>query len=606
MAELGQTSDPTALVPGSLDSIDSAIAQWKKRAATADQASTSLNALPAPVGWSGAGADGFARHRKNAAARWERLSHAFTSAASALDEYRTALRAAQKRAGRAIDLWEEARQETAAALAPGSGMVAPIVTADPGAALRTQAKQVLADARSSVSRTASSAAAAIRAAADEPDLSAKAWDVLSDASLTPREALDALAGVSGDELARLLKARPDLAGLLQQADPHDVAPWWKILDAPQRDALIHAAPAVIGNLEGVAYGDRDTANRIDLANQLAAAEAALTKAQEPLPWWALFGGAGVVDAHSQDVADAQAQVDALKNILGAAKTPKGGEGHYLISLTDDRPPLAAVAVGDLDTADSVTYAVPGMGTTTAGMRGWTEAAAAIQAQQSAVDPGHSHAVVAWIGYETPPIPGQGGLDVLDTKKAEAGAVKLESALGGFTASRGSSPASLNVVAHSYGTTTASIALTAAGTHVDSFVSVGSAGLPSSIDSASDIHADAVYAGQARNVIPGLEDGQGDQWAWTGRDFGNHPVNPVDPSFGAHTFGTDSGTGGTAVTDHGTHTDGGSGYLDPGTESLNNVALATTGQGDHVSAYVPKGLTPLQQGLVDGATSGPYY
>jgi hypothetical protein len=96
---------------------------------------------------------------------------------------------------------------------------------------------------------------------------------------------------------------------------------------------------------------------------------------------------------------------------------------------------------------------------------------------------------------------------------------------------------------------------------------------------------------------------GDQWAWTGRTFGDHPINPIGPDFGAIAFGTGSGMGGAAVTDHGTHTDSGGGYLDLNTESLQNVAYATTGQGSFVSSYEPKGPTPFQQALMDGVTYG---
>ncbi|MGU7719296.1 alpha/beta hydrolase, partial [Escherichia coli] len=82
---------------------------------------------------------------------------------------------------------------------------------------------------------------------------------------------------------------------------------------------------------------------------------------------------------------------------------------------------------------------------------------------------------------------------------------------------------LNVLGHSYGSTTASIALTRNSTpRVDTFVTIGSAGLPSWIDSASRLNVGAVYSGQARNVMPFLENQQGDQWAWTGRTSTSHP------------------------------------------------------------------------------------
>lgn len=610
MVELGQTSDPARLVPGSVDAIESAVAHWKRRATTADEVSVSLGRIGTPESWAGAGADGLAARRVSVAGRWERASSAFRSAASALDTYREALTAGQRQAARAIDLWEDGQQasreaqDTQAPEVPLPGVLV-VPWADPGASRRASARQVLSEARAAVAAAAATAAAAIRGVTQEPDLSATARDLVADSGLTASEALAGLAALSGAELARVLTARPDLAKLLASVDASTVAGWWRGLAVDQRDAVVHAFPSVIGNLEGVAYADRDTANRLWLTDQLAQAEAALARASKPLPWWELLAGEGAVNAHALRIAEAQRRVDALTNIETALARPQGASERFLVSLTGDSPPLAAVSLGNLDTAQNVTYAVPGMGTTTGDMTGWARSAGNIAFWQDKLDREHSHAVVAWIGYKTPPIPGPaGGLDVLDTKVAEAGAKKLEGALAGFSATRGPAAAQLNVVAHSYGTTTAAIALTAPGTHVDSFVSVGSAGLPSSIDSASDLHAGQVFAGQARDVIPGLESGKGDAWAGTGRAFGNHPVNPVDPSFGARAFGTDTGIGGHSVTDHSVHTDLGTGYLDRGTESLKNVVLATTGQGDDVSAYEPHGLTPLQQSLLDGMTNVP--
>jgi hypothetical protein len=612
MAELGQTSDATRLVRGSVSAVESAAVQWKRRATTAEEVSASLSGLAMPEGWAGAGADGFAARRRSVAARWERLSQAFSSAASALDAYREALAAGQRQAGRAIELWEDGQRATREALDPSSsadgglpGVIVPPSLGDPGASGRAQAKQVLVDARASVATAAATAASTIRGVAQEPALGPKARELLADTGLTAAEALADLAGLSGAELARVLKARPDLATLLATAEAQTVAPWWAGLDAGQRDAFIHAFPSTIGNLEGVAYADRDTANRLWLTDQVAEAEAALAKAKELPPWWELLGGKSVIEAHAQLAAAAQARVDALKNIESALASPKGRTERFLVSLTGDSPPLAAVSIGDLDTAQNVTYAVPGMGTSTEDMTGWARSAGNIQFMQDQLEPGNSHAVVAWIGYKTPPIPlTQGGPEVLDTRLADVGARKLDTALAGFAATRGSGGAQLNVVAHSYGTTTAAIALTAPGVHVDSFVSLGSAGLSPSIDSASDLNAGRVFAGQAQEVIPLLESGKGDAWAGMGRAFGNHPVNPVDPSFGARTFGTDTGVGGNPVNDHSVHTSSGNGYLDQGTESLTNVAAATTGQEDLMTAYEPHGLTPLQQGLLDGMTNAP--
>jgi len=89
-----------------------------------------------------------------------------------------------------------------------------------------------------------------------------------------------------------------------------------------------------------------------------------------------------------------------------------------------------------------------------------------------------------------------------------------------------------------------------------------------------------------------------QWAWGGRASWEHPVDPSHYRFGAEVFDVNGGDDGRAVIDHGTSTlsgdsvDGssGSGYLDRGTQSLTDVALATTGQGDLVSRperFIPR-------------------
>lgn len=59
--------------------------------------------------------------------------------------------------------------------------------------------------------------------------------------------------------------------------------------------------------------------------------------------------------------------------------------------------------------------------------------------------------------------------------------------------------------------------------------------------------------------------------------------PRDPDFGAQTFGTDIGAGGTPVTDHSATANGG-GYLDLGTESLRNIAYVTTGHAGSRSRF----------------------
>ena len=168
---------------------------------------------------------------------------------------------------------------------------------------------------------------------------------------------------------------------------------------------------------------------------------------------------------------------------------------------------------------------------------------------------------------------------------------------------------VNIVAHSYGTTTAAVTLTQPGIHVDNFITLGSAGLPDSVDSAADLNAGQVYSGYARDKIPFIESESGDQWAWTGREFSDdHHVNPMTPEFGSHAFGTDTGgDAGRIVTDHSTHmSDDGdqAGYLDKRTESLKNTAWAIKGQAEKITPYVPLGPTDQQKVWLEGMKYAP--
>jgi len=210
-------------------------------------------------------------------------------------------------------------------------------------------------------------------------------------------------------------------------------------------------------------------------------------------------------------------------------------------------------------------------------------------------------VVAWMGYKSPPIPVTGDLGVLNSASAREGGEHLADAMRGISAVRAEDMPRNNVLAHSYGTTAAAFGLTKKGVHVDSLTMVASAGIPDSIENANEIHADHVYAGQARNVLP-TEWGQGDPLAIVGRNASeDHHGDPTGSDFGATTFGADGVDGLNGVKDHGVHTDGLSGYLDTNTESLNNVALATTGHGDKMTPYTPKWATPLE--MVSGHPFG---
>lgn len=419
--------------------------------------------------------------------------------------------------------------------------------------------------------------------------------------------LHRLASAPPGDVEKLLAAHPDWIALVRDhpPTPDEISEWWKSLDSTSAAALVSGAPLLVGNLDGVAYGARDQANRKTLEREITRLRAELEDLDSlhAAGWEPGYGVGGGTGAQKVMI---EQQIANLTNIEGSLRSPRNAASRYLIELSGDMPPLAAIAIGDLDSVRTATIAVPGMGTTTRDMTGWTNAAQNLFDEQTRVSQDGDRAVVAWIGYRTPPIPvSQGGFDVLDNTLAEQGATNLSSALSGASAVR-EDTLTLNVLGHSYGSTTASIALTRNGTpRVDTFVTIGSAGLPSWIDSASRLNVGAVYSGQARNVMPLLENQQGDQWAWTGRTSTSHPVDPTNSGFGGNAFGADGDNGMYPVTDHGVLVDSGKGwgYLNSGTESLFNAALATTGKGDEVTPAVEKGLTDQQTMWRDVMLSG---
>lgn len=531
MRIIGGVGGVTASLPGSPGALAGIAQGWRDRAADAERSADALRVLRIEA-WTGRVADAFDARVSAVRSRWLGLTDSLTAAADAVDAYAASLAWAHERAA--------------------------------------DAARIRGDASTMIE-----AAGILRAANTHVQTSGDAAVTLL-AAVAAQEA-EAASEPSGDmaSVPVLMAASVMAWAMLHSSDPAAVAEWWDRLDDESLEHLIETMPSSIGSLEGIDYASRDRANRLYLDELIEEAEADLAAAEQK-PQFGDFGQDGIQNPALLDVGNAQVRLDALESIAAALQRATNSADRFLVSLTSDQPPLAAISIGDLDIAENITYAVPGMGTTTANMTGWADAAQNVATAQSLVDPSRTQAVVAWVGYETPIVASISNQDVLDNDHAEVGAALLDRALQGVDARRPDS--ALNVVAHSYGTTTASIALADTDVRVDTFVSIGSAGLRDDIDEASDLNADAVYAGQAGNVSP-WPDLDGDQWAWTGRAFGEHPVDPAGDEFGATTFGTRTGgEAGTAVDDHSVRTETRSGYLDVGTESLRNVSLTTTGLG----------------------------
>ncbi|WP_431279517.1 alpha/beta hydrolase [Leifsonia poae] len=377
----------------------------------------------------------------------------------------------------------------------------------------------------------------------------------------PAALLKMLRGLSATDLRVLLTVRPELADQLAQTDPRVVAAWWTRMDAPGKRmasvaqaALIAGIPAILGNLNGVAFWARDRANTVFLEQSLAKA----------------YG-----DPHANG--DRIKALEAVKRALGRGMLES--PPRQLVSLSLEPDPKAAISRGDLDKARRITYLVPGMGTNVAGdIRAYSDAAYTLWRIQTRLAGGNSSktAVLAWLDYSPPSADDAWG--VAHDQLAEVGARRLSAAINGVRAVHSVSvgPVDLSVVGHSYGSTVSALAMKRSS--VEHLVLLGSAGIPTSITDAGRllVPSGQVFASQ----------GHHDAWATTGQIVSGRQ-DPTSPSFAAHAFSSERGEDeqGRAlheISQHGPFAPKGESgkysYLDNGTSAIYNTAKITIGQG----------------------------
>lgn len=194
-AELGETTDNTALIPGAPGTVHEAAATLTERGGTLEGIGDALGRVDTP-GWygeaSGAFWDTFGPEKGN----WFTAADALVSAAGTLTGYAETLTWAQGQAQEAIALWEQGEAATAAArttynenLAQHRDMGLPDSELgafdDPGAQARSEAQTILSDARSTLLEAGTTAAAALLAASGgesgAPDWLTTAGEVARDA-----------------------------------------------------------------------------------------------------------------------------------------------------------------------------------------------------------------------------------------------------------------------------------------------------------------------------------------------------------------------------------------------------------------------------------------
>ncbi|WP_369964088.1 alpha/beta hydrolase [Leifsonia sp. EB34] len=397
--------------------------------------------------------------------------------------------------------------------------------------------------------------------------------------------MDTLQRLTPEELAVLVAENPQLVQEFWKhpPSPDKVAKWWAGLGDEAKEAFQTAAPGVLGNLAGLPYGVR---HRCNMTVYSAAKD---RPGRTP---------------------EQQKVLDALRKVL---TDPLAS----LVSFNlDASVPMVAVGYGDLDTADTVTWAAPGMNSDAAeATQSWSQAARNLYDQQIDLDDGHTHAVVGWLGYDTPDL-----VSVNNPALAQDGSWRFANELDGTHATRTAHAAVpfpyVSVVAHSYGTTMAADALTRVKHQVDSFTMIGSAGIDTHVvTSLTDLRVKhpggqpAIFTTTAQSDLlapfgsavggraepnPEALRSQGTGWAMPFIGLNVPQSMGGAQSFSAEGAVLPNGEVLKQTKGHSTvgeHTDGwnplngiapeGFGYLDTGTEALRNAAYTSIGQPENV-------------------------
>jgi len=345
-----------------------------------------------------------------------------------------------------------------------------------------------------------------------------------------------------------------LAGL----SPSQVAARFAALSPLARDGFAYRFPEQAASLAGVPAEVRYLANRLRIAGHVADLEDRLQslrrRQHDPA------GTAWEHQAVADEIADLGHRVRELRRWLAEERQilwfDPAGDGQVV------------EVFGDLDAARHLAVVVPGVGTDLAafshGDGGFRHCARDLAQAVEQLAPQSGTATVAWLGYDPPD-----GVDAVSTAAARAGCDDLARFVDLIDLA---GDRHVTVIGHSYGSLVAGLGA-AAGLDADEVVFVGSPG--TGLHQATEARLRAggrVWAALAEGdpIVRAV-----DPVAVLGGDVGRlwHGPDPVGDGFGAVEFGTGGASG---------H----SGYFDPGTESLRNLALIVAGRGGEVEAAAP--------------------
>lgn len=375
------------------------------------------------------------------------------------------------------------------------------------------------------------------------------------ASTTRVGLLHALAVAPSRVAAEFVASNPHRLHELLAAPPGapQVSSWWAGLDSRAQRSLLGAAPELVGNLDGIPVAVRNAANRDVLRATI-----------RELELEGLNTGRAIATQNQQRLQMLYAIADALGP--ATANPPR-----TLLQLDTHDAGKVAIVLGDLETADYVSYLLPGMFITVGGnVVEWTETAARLYDEQVSwlsllAEAGASAevetvATVAWIGYQTPHLLNVGSLDL-----AYEGRDALASAIDGLQTIRGTDQPFISLLAHSYGSTAAMLALQES-TTVDALAMIGSPGAPASSVDDLNVRGEVFVGEAAWDPIPNS--------AFFGSD-------PGSAEFGARVMSV-AGTVDVITNRVLAASIGHNEYWSPGTESMRNLALIGIDKGELVT------------------------
>lgn len=289
---------------------------------------------------------------------------------------------------------------------------------------------------------------------------------------------------------------------------NEMSSWWEGLSPQEQDQVIADNPDWIRNVDGIPATARDEANREVLPDLLDDARREVEEAEAAFLESAGSGGDYSYDRTEQAAAGAAlaaarerlADLEAVQDTLDLP----GQRQLLLLDTTSGVQMRAAIAHGNVDTADHVSVFTPGFTTTVRdGLAGYDEDMKDLkrESERSAqmYGDGGSVATIAWLGYDAPQWDGVVSFDgssVASTARAQEGGAMLAGFVNGIDSSRQSDP-HLTALGHSYGSTTMSFALRES-TGIDSAVIFGSPGLATDDVGDFDLPPGELFRLEAKN------------------------------------------------------------------------------------------------------------